>query len=224
MFFDEKSETAVNLHGPAGLLESKIVSVDGIQHERTVAIICHPHPQFGGTMENKVVTTLARTFRDLGVPSVRFNFRGVGRSEGDFDNTVGETEDLLAIVNWVIEQEPNAKLWIAGFSFGSYVALDAVLKLGAQYVEQLILVAPAVPKYDANKCLPQGVPVLIIQGDKDEVIAPEDVYAWLHWQTAEYELVRLAEAGHFFHGMLVDMKHQLIASLKNVHAYLSSPK
>ena len=116
--------TTVLLDGPAGALE---VAVD--RSECTplpaVAIVCHPLPTEGGTMHNKVVTMAARALREVGIDSVRFNFRGVGASQGAFDEGVGETDDLIAVAEWLRTQRPDAALWLAGFSFGPYESLRA---------------------------------------------------------------------------------------------------
>src|SRR5579883_2897349 len=106
-------------HGVLEILTSP--AQENIPEKNITAIICHPHPLHGGTMTNKVVTTLAKTFRDLGMRTVRFNFRGVGKSEGAFAEGIGETDDLLAVVKWAQTTCSNDKLWLAGFSFGAFV-------------------------------------------------------------------------------------------------------
>ncbi len=116
-----KHETSQLIDGPAGKLEMVIGQPIGkpIHHW---GIVCHPHSQFGGTMDNKVVTTLVKAFQNLGLNTVRFNFRGVGKSEGHYDNGDGELNDLLAVIEWVRKEHPDQSLWLAGFSFGAYVA------------------------------------------------------------------------------------------------------
>lgn len=174
------------------------------------AIICHPHSLFGGTMNNKVVTTLARTFGDLGLRSVRFNFRGVGRSAGSFDNGIGETDDLLAVVNWVKETYPNDKIWLAGFSFGSYVAARAAAHV---VPEQLVSVAPPVVNFDFAH-LPQiTCPWLIVQGENDEVVSPQAVYDWYDTLNPKPVLIRMPGCSHFFHGQLMELRRQIGAAL-----------
>ena len=107
------------LRGPAGNIECA-VDVPGAACERPgTIVICHPHPEHGGTMHNKVVTILERSMRELGLRTVRFNFRGVGRSDGLFDDGYGETDDLFAVVEWVRRTRPDDTLWLGGFSFGS---------------------------------------------------------------------------------------------------------
>ena len=120
----------VLLPGPAGLLEVHVdLPEDDVAPLPLVAIVCHPLSTEGGTMHNKVVTMTARALRELGATTVRFNFRGVGQSEGVFDEGKGELDDLRAVAAWVRQQRADAVLWLAGFSFGAYVALRAAAEL-----------------------------------------------------------------------------------------------
>jgi alpha/beta superfamily hydrolase len=170
---------------------------------RPTAVILHPHPLHGGTMQNKVVHTLARAFGELGVASVRFNFRGVGASAGGFAHGAGETEDALAVIEWVRAQRPGAAVWLAGFSFGAYVALRAA---APAQVSGLITVAPAVNLYDFSALAPPPCPWLLIQGEADEVVPVEAVRAWLSAIAPRPQTLFLPGAGHFFHGRLNDLK------------------
>ena len=129
------------------------------------AVVCHPHPLHGGALTNKVVYMIANTFNALGVGTVRFNFRGVGRSTGHYDHGNGETEDLAAVVKWLRTECAPTELWLAGFSFGSYIALRAHQELGAN---RLLLVAPAVDKLDFSGLQISSIPTLIIQGERDD--------------------------------------------------------
>src|SRR5690348_488965 len=115
--FPEKEATLI-LPGPVGDLDVIATNHEQANNTTPIAIVCHPHPLHGGTMNNKVVTTLARTFKDLGLRSVRFNFRGVGKSGGIYDHGVGECKDLIAVIDWVKKIFPQAPIWLAGFSFG----------------------------------------------------------------------------------------------------------
>lgn len=177
-----------------------------------VAIICHPHPLHGGTMDNKVVTTLARVYRDLGVPVARFNFRGVGASEGEFDDAVGEVDDLLAIVDWVKRCYPSRRLLLAGFSFGSSVAAQAVYRLPGQ-VEHLVLVAPPVERYSYDQARRFPCPLVVIMGDQDELVDVAEVYRWVDELESKVTLIRYGDASHFFHGKLVSFKSDLSSAL-----------
>jgi uncharacterized protein len=202
------------LKGPAGNIEI-IATPRKIESKkmRTV-IICHPHPLYGGTMNNKVVTTIAKTLQEMGLHTIRFNFRGVGKSEGAHDNGVGETEDVIAIAQWVKKICPEDTLWLAGFSFGGYVAARAATML---HPEQLITVAPQVSRF-ADLPIPDiHAPWLIIQGEKDEIISPESVYAWVETVKPSPTLVRLPNAGHFFHGQLGELREALRGNLNQVN-------
>jgi alpha/beta superfamily hydrolase len=190
------------LPGPAGPIEIACgVPEDGARDG--VAIICHPHPLQGGTMFNKVVTTLDRGLAELGLATVRFNFRGVGKSEGTHDEGRGETEDLVAIAEWVRREKPGSLLWLAGFSFGAYVTLRAASRLAPA---QVILVAPPVGRWDFSGIEWPECPVLIVQGDDDDVVDAEAVVAWAEAQTPPPNLLRMPETGHFFHRRLIDLR------------------
>jgi alpha/beta superfamily hydrolase len=168
-----------------------------------VAIICHPNPQQGGTMFNKVVTTLDRSLGELGLITIRFNFRGIGKSEGVHDEGRGEADDLVAIAQWVRQERPDDALWLAGFSFGSYVVLRAAPMLAPA---QLILIAPPVGRWDFAGITLPPCPVLIVQGEDDDVVDPQAVFAWAAAQDPQPTLVRMPETGHFFHRRLLDLR------------------
>ena len=133
------------LPGPAGALELFIDLPEASEARLGLAIVCHPHPLEGGTMHNKVVTMAARSLRELGLTTVRFNFRGVGMSEGSYDNGRGETLDLLAVAQWAQQARPDHRLWLGGFSFGAWIAL-----LGARHlpVAQVISIAPPAGRWN----------------------------------------------------------------------------
>jgi len=210
-----QSQASPVIRGPSGKLETRIYRAksDGqLLQAGLVAVVCHPHSLHGGSMDNKVATTLARTYRDLGITAITFNFRGVGASEGVFDNAVGEVDDLLAVVNWVLEQCPSARIALAGFSFGSSVVAQGSYRIGNQgvtKVEQLTLVAPPVERYPYAQGNKFPCPVCVIQGGKDELIDVAGVYQWAETLAGEVELIRFDEASHFFHGTLGALKGQL---------------
>ena len=195
--------TTLLLDGPAGALE---VAVD--RSEATplpaVAIICHPLPIEGGTMHNKVVTMLARSLRELGLDTVRFNFRGTGNSEGSFDEGVGESDDLRTVAAWVRAQRPDAALWLAGFSFGAYVSLRMAAELQPA---MLVSIAPPVGRsWDFDTLVPPTCPWLVIQGEADEVVDPQGVFDWIDAMRDPPDLVRMPDTGHFFHRKLMDLR------------------
>lgn len=209
MSINRPNDSFVVIDGAQGALEAVLTKADNacIAGSHYVAIICHPHPLHGGTMDNKVVTTLMRTYRDLGVDVVRFNFRGVGKSDGCFDQGRGELLDLLAVVAWVRQEYSAVHLLLAGFSFGSAVAAQASHLVGA--VHHLLLVAPPVERYDYDCENQFGCPVCVVQGDCDERVFAQGVYDWVGGLQTPVELLRYPEASHFFHGYLTTLKTDL---------------
>jgi alpha/beta superfamily hydrolase len=202
----------LTLSGPAGALEAAVDVPEAAEARAGVAIICHPHPQHGGSMHNKVVTMLERSLRELGLATMVFNFRGVGASQGTFDDGRGETDDLLAVAGWVQRTRPLDALWLAGFSFGSYVAARAAAQLPAR---QMISVAPPVSRWDFTHLASPLCPWLVIQGEADEVVDPAAVYAWVAAQADSPTLVRMPETGHFFHRRLMDLRGAIKNGVRN---------
>lgn len=201
------------LAGPAGRLEAVIEQ--GSDTPGFIAIVCHPHPLFGGTMDNKVVTTLTRLVRDKGGVVVRFNFRGVGESQGAYSDGIGETEDLLAVHSWLHQQWPHLPLWLAGFSFGSFVAARGaeILNANGAPVNHLLLVAPPVHHYPFADIETTGCPVTVVQGEDDEVVPADQVFQWTASTPLQPDVIRFPECGHFFHGRLVDLKEAAASHL-----------
>ncbi|MBI3369143.1 MAG: alpha/beta fold hydrolase [Burkholderiales bacterium] len=190
--------------GPAGGIECAIDEPAAGMALRGVAVLCHPHPQFGGTMDNKVVQTLARAFVQLGYRAVRFNFRGVGASEGVWDEGRGEVDDALAVI--AAERDTQLPLALAGFSFGGFVAATAAQRLAADAsVERLLLVAPATSRFDVPTVAPDTV---VIQGDADDVVPLSATLDWARPQTLP--VIVLPGVGHFFHGQLPLLKSQVV--------------
>ncbi len=217
--FPEKSQRLI-LNGPAGRLEAMASPPDaGTVPRQAVAIIAHPHPLFGGTMLNKVVHMLDKALRELGVHTVRFNFRGVGASEGRFDNGVGETDDLLAVHDWVKQVLPGHELWLAGFSFGSYVALRGANLL---HPRVLITIAPPVERYDFTVLPHPGCPWLVVMGTEDDVVSPAAVFEYIK-QTRPPPLLKTLPAGHFFHRKLLDLKKAVQTGLLELEVVPSLP-
>jgi alpha/beta superfamily hydrolase len=193
----------VFLRGPAGRIECCCNVPEPADERPATVVICHPHPQYGGTMHNKVVTIMERSFRELGLRTVRFNFRGVGSSEGEFDDGYGETDDLFAVTEWVRQTRPDDNLWLAGFSFGAFITLRAAqnLQLG-----QLVSISPAVNRYGFEELSHPGCPWLVVQGDEDEVVNLDDVRAWVEQTEPSPELVVMERADHFYHRRLMDLR------------------
>lgn len=171
------------------------------------AIVCHPNSAHGGSMTNKVVYMIGSTFNAMGVGVVKFNFRGVGKSEGHFDNGDGERDDLRAVAKWLREVYEPTELWLGGFSFGSFVSLRTHHDLD---VSRLLLVAPPVQRFDFSDAHVSDVPTLVIQGGQDEIVSPDAVKAWIETQTPQPTLVWMQDAGHFFHGRLNDLREEIL--------------
>ncbi|HUL17955.1 MAG TPA: alpha/beta fold hydrolase [Steroidobacteraceae bacterium] len=198
----------VTLPGPAGGLEALIETpADAAAAPRAFAVVCHPHPLHGGTLDNKVVYTVARALQQLGAPAIRFNFRGVGASAGTYDGGHGESEDALAVIAWGRARWPDAALWLGGFSFGGAVAF---LAAAAARPARLVLVAPGVTKINVTHTPPPACPWLVIQGDADDVVPADFVLSWAHGIVPAPETAILAGAGHFFHGRIHELRDAVL--------------
>ena len=199
------------VQGYTGRLETRL-TVPPTPKAGQVAVVCHPHPLFGGTMDNKVVTTIVRAFKEQGITVVTFNFRGVGHSDGVHDNGNGEIDDALAVITWALAQTQATELYLAGFSFGSYIAAATVSRLSALPVQlkQLLLVAPPVHHYPfVGLQLPAKT--LVVQGDADEVVPAEEVFTWAKQQSLT--VIRFADCSHFFHGRLMELRQSILENL-----------
>lgn len=203
------SQQKVNFSGAAGLLEGVLLISD--QAPRAIAVIAHPLPTMGGTMDNKIVTTLAKTLVELGCATIRFNFRGVGNSAGEFDDGNGETEDVLSVVRHAQQQFGHLPLILSGFSFGGYVQARAAQQLHP-HPQRLVLVAPAVGRF-AMPDVPAST--LVIHGELDEVVPLTDALRWA--RPLHLPLVVLPGAGHFFHGQLNQLRQIVL------HAFNGQP-
>ena len=196
----------IALPGPAGNIECALDSPRDAAAPRGVAVVCHPHPQHGGTLDNKVAQTLARAFVQLGYTSVRFNFRGVGASQGLWDEGRGEVDDALAVVQ--AQRVAGLPLVLAGFSFGGFVASQAALRLPeGQGAERLVLVGPAVQSFAVA---PVPADTLVVHGEADDVVPLAAVFDWARPQALPVTV--LPGAGHFFHGQLSVLKQIVLAA------------
>lgn len=185
------------IDGPAGPLE--IAFQRPATAATALALICHPHPVHGGTMDNKVVQTLAKAFLELGYATMRFNFRGVGKSAGSFDEGIGETEDAAAALAWVRAQvSPSLPLIAAGFSFGCFVQSRLLPRSQPQ---QLVLVGPAVSRFQLAE-VPKDT--LVVHGEEDDVVPLDAVMTWARPQGLPVTV--FPGTGHFFHGRLTELK------------------
>jgi alpha/beta superfamily hydrolase len=194
-----------SIAGPSGAIECALDLPAGAP--RGVAVVCHPHPQHGGTMNNKVVQTLARAFTQLGYSAVRFNFRGVGASAGAWAEGPGEIEDALAVVGAF--RAADQPLLLAGFSFGAYVASNVAARLAADgaAAQRLVLIAPAASRFGMAQ-VPSDT--LVIHGESDDVVPLAAVFEWARPQSLPVTVV--PGAGHFFHGQLPLLKSLVVGA------------
>ena len=196
--------------GPAGPIECAL-DLPAVA-PRGLAVICHPHPQHGGTFDNKVVRTLARAFVQLRYRALRFNFRGVGASAGAWAEGPGEIDDALAVVSAL--REPGEALVLAGFSFGAYVASQAAFRLAADTVaspaQRLVLVGAAASRFDVATV---PADTLVIHGENDDVVPLAAVFDWARPQSLPVTVV--PGTGHFFHGQLSLLKSLVVAGWRD---------
>ena len=204
----------LSLLGAAGVIEAvrDAAAVPAGAAARGVAVIAHPHPLFGGTLDNKVVQTLARALVQCGWTAVRFNFRGVGASAGTHDQGRGELEDFLAVVEQVA---PTGALALAGFSFGAFVTSHALAALWPQrHVEQVVLVGTAASRCDVAPVPPEAhLRTLVVHGEQDDTVALSDVLNWARPQVLPVTVV--PGGGHFFHGQLPLLKNLVVRHLQS---------
>ena len=205
--------------GPAGRLEGLIQEREGALPP-LIALVCHPHPSFGGTLHNKVVHRVAATLHDLGAAVLRFNFRGVGRSEGAFDQGEGELEDARAALAFMSERHPTARRWVAGFSFGAWVA--ARLAASQPGVERMILVAPPVGTSSFEALRGSPVPKHVIQGTADAICPMALLEPEFSTWAEPRELIKVPGATHFFDKQLGALAEALSQALSGLAARRSS--
>lgn len=196
----------VIFNGAAGRIEGRYHQ--NSHEDAPIALVLHPNPQFGGTMNNKVVYALYRTFVDLGFSTLRINFRGVGRSEGTFDNGEGELNDAATALDWLQTVNPTAsKCFIAGFSFGAWIAMQLLMR--RPELDGFISVAPPADRYDFSFLAPCPVPGLILQGAKDDIV-PFGYVAKMADKLQQQRGIRIdytqiPDADHFFTGKLPEL-------------------
>jgi len=202
-------EKAIRIAGSQGDLEACFSKPNSTG---LIGVICHPHPLYGGTMNNKVVTTLCRTFQRLGYGSLRFNFRGVGQSAGTYGEGMGESDDVLSVIRWLNESYPNNPIALTGFSFGAYAALRAAQSFKPTL---LTLIAPPVHHFDFAALKLPDCPCWLIQGDQDEIVPPKLVLEWKNTLEPPPQLITLKETSHFFHGKLIELRNCMIKILED---------
>lgn len=213
-----KNETIL-ISASAGVLEVDAIWQDGDrQPSDTLALICHPNPLDGGTMNNKVVSTMYRFCRDAGMDVVRFNYRGVGRSTGVSEYGDGEFIDTQTVLRWAMSQTKARRLWLGGFSFGGFVACrmaDLLFhqakqggEFGSLHLANLALIAPSIVRNDASRLILQADHTFVIYGDKDELVAPTLLAKFASERA--FTPIIMTDVGHFFHGKLTDLKQALM--------------
>lgn len=179
---------------------------------RAGAVICHPHPLYGGTLNNKVTFTLARATIEAGAVAVRFNFRGVGSSAGRYDAAQGEVEDLCAVEEWLYTERPGLERWRLGFSFGAAVAIKRSIVNKCDF---LVTVSPPVDRFAEYGI--EGTPRckrwLLVQGAEDDVVDPESALEWANRLDPPPQIRIVADAGHFFHGRLNALREIVVPEL-----------
>jgi alpha/beta superfamily hydrolase len=196
----------VVINGPAGRLEARYTAAK--EEKAPIALLLHPHPQHGGTMNNKVVYTLFHAFLHRGFSALRFNFRGVGRSQGQFGRGEGELADATAALDWLQVANPDAKVcWVGGFSFGAWIGMQLLMR--RPEIGAFVAVAPPAGMFDFGFLAPCPASGLIVQGDQDQVVAPEatqKLVAKLKHQrdiTIDHRIVKGAD--HFFYNHLTEL-------------------
>ena len=209
--FPNDKQTCFLMPGVVGDLEMMTThpSMSGLPY---VAVICHPHPQYQGTMHNKVVTTLARAVMPV-MPTVRFNFRGVQKSTGEYADGIGEQADLQAVLDWVKTVLPHHRLLLMGFSFGGYVAASVANR--RHDIDYLCTVAPALRMGDFSKMISVSCPWFVVYGDQDEVVSVSELADLVaHPPTAHLHGEVIAGASHFFHGQLLQLQQVVTSHLQ----------
>lgn len=189
--------------GLSGRIELECSTNEGAKNN-VISIVCHPHPLHGGTMNNKVVTTVYKEFCRYCKVSIRFNYRGVGRSEGQYGDAEGELADLISVITWAKNEYGDMPLYLSGFSFGAYISLRASLVV--QNLSKLLSIAPAVHHHDYNNLGEPECPWTIVIGSADELVPMDAFDKWYEEHARSAELNKLENASHFFHGRLIELK------------------
>lgn len=218
------------LEGPAGVIEALIdlpVSESLRAAPRALALCCHPHPLFGGSLSNKVIHTVARACAASGAIALRFNFRGVGRSAGVHDEGVGEALDVLELATQLRRRWPGVPVWLAGFSFGAWISLKVAAEVAP---ERLLTVAPPVGRWDFSAIAAPVCPWLVVQGRRDELVDADAVRDWVgglasaNDSSRDTRLVELPDADHFFHGQLLELRSVVEGFLQNASPVSDDPR
>lgn len=199
----------LSLDGPAGALQGVLEYPRGTSPV-AAAIVCHPHPLYGGTLNNKVAFTLARAAVETGAAALRFNFRGVGESDGEFDEGRGEAEDLAAAEDWLTGRWPGLPVWRLGFSFGAAMVLKRTAEVPCPVLVTVAPPATHFSAYDFDSRPPRAGRWLLVQGDADEVVDSGAVLDWARGLEKPPRIQVVEGAGHFFHGRLTALREHVV--------------
>jgi len=196
------------IQGKVGKIEIAVNNVKKIDEKNKliVFLMCSPHPLFQGTMENKVVTTVVRLCKKMGISSVRFNYRGIGKSEGKYGNIYGEIDDTISVLFWIKKNYPSYQIWLGGFSFGASIAYRVSILFP---IDQLFTISPNITNSTYNSILETNVPWTVIHNDDDEIIDTKNVLKWIINHKISFHLIRLKGVSHFFHGKLIQLQNIL---------------
>ena len=202
----------VSIEGPEGMLEGVLLIAE--RDSGKAAVLCHPHPNFGGSMHDVVLDVLSGVLLSHGIHCLRFNFRGVGASAGGYDGGTGESEDTLAAVRWLNDELTPEGLWLAGYSFGAMTAWRASAPAQAQDIplEQIVLVAP-VARMGLDKHSGADIPLCVAVGDCDEFTDAQALTPWTESLANETKLIEIVGANHFFAGVAADLGEELDKAL-----------
>lgn len=207
-----QGEEKIFINGPAGRIEALVSGLEintKSKCPKIIGVVCHPHPLYQGSMHNKVVTTICKAWQNLGLATVRFNFRGVGESEGHYGDGIGERLDLEAVLSFLHSSFPETQFWLAGFSFGSYIALQMAAEPKSFPIRSLLMIAPPIHHFEFKTITLPLCPWVVIQGDQDSLVPYEKVFHWvtnLEEQKSDLTFITMTGAEHFFHGRLVELK------------------
>lgn len=199
----------IYIPGPAGRLEAVFWPAPKAAHPKGACAVCHPHPSYGGTMNSSVVFRVARGLQQAGVCVLRFNFRGVGKSEGEHDDGRGEGDDLGAALDWLAREQPGLELWAGGFSFGARIAAQRAIE--DERVARVVLIALTVAKIDSSFVRRLTKPGLIMMAGNDEYGTLAQLKAQFPDLDPRLELDEIADTGHFFEGATQELSRRVRA-------------
>lgn len=201
------------LSGPVGALEVNTDVPESDVARDVTALVCHPLGEEGGTLHNKVNQIMERSFREMGARTVRFNFRGCGSSEGEYDSGIGETDDLLRVYRWVREVRPDDEIWLGGYGFGAYVAARGSSEIPASH---LVIVSPPMDQFVFDELEIGEAPLLVITAELDSAVPPETVTAWIDKLPNESRVLVMDDTDETFHRRLMDLRGAIKSGIRRI--------